>query len=277
MNDLYAQRREIYNDPNMTDAEKYDAAREVQREIDALAETGLNTYDQIDIQDDYGYVNGFAYHRNNENSWSKIDDSTLEVMDDLNMTPSQRNEFFDIKDTIKGFEGDTKKAQSFDTIVNSNLSDEQKNYMYDKYYDSKVGDYINTLDISDKDKLDLKYNVSSMTGIKDSNGKSIANSKALAVANEYAKAGVLDDVMNYIQENDLEPSSMGLSKTVYNYTYDQIASAYQSMYGQEFGVRQDGQVGNNDTAAIDKVSTKVVLNLVLRQLARKRLVHLRLD
>ena len=49
---------------------------------------------------------------------------------------------------------------------------------------------------------------------KDANGKTISNSKAQAVADEYERIGVLDDVIQYIIDNDIEPSVMGLSKTI---------------------------------------------------------------
>lgn len=90
--------------------------------------------------------------------------------------------------------------------------------------------------ISDDSKFAIKVANSKYTKNKvDENGKSITNSKALAIANEYAKAGVLEEVWNYIAENGLQPSTFGLNKTVYAMSYGEMQAKYQAIWGEEFG------------------------------------------
>jgi len=147
---------------------------------------------------------------------------------------------------IKNMDSYNAKELNYNVIQSSNLTDEQKNYVYDKYYSSTTGDNINNLDIDDKTKLELKYKVSTATGIKGANGNTVSNSKALQVANYYAQAGVLDEVFDYIKDNGLEPSSMGLSNTLFKMSYSQIASMYEKMYGEKFGNGEEVEL-NGDT------------------------------
>ena len=291
MFELYGERADIFNDSSLSDSEKYRQARVVQQQIDELAKTGINTYDQLDIQGNYASVNGYGYYKDGDD-WKMVDTETMDEMNSLNMNMAQRETFYNLKEeitsnnkvkTLLGYyeqkenlkestysdsikaakleELDKKianaekkftetelaqikqkgtidsKTLNYESIKNSNLTDEQKNYVYDQYYDSTVGTYINDLDISDADKFELKYAVSTATGVKDSKGNTISNTKALAVANAYASLGVLDEVYEYINNYGLSPSEMGLSKTLMGWSYTTMASKYKQYFGQEFGSR----------------------------------------
>ena len=291
MFELYGERADIFNDSSLSDSEKYRQARVVQQQIDELAKTGINTYDQLDIQGNYASVNGYGYYKDGDD-WKMVDSETMDEMNSLNMNMAQRETFYNLKEeitsnnkvkTLLGYyeqkenlkestysdsikaakleELDKKianaekkfteteltqikqkgtidsKTLNYESIKDSNLTDEQKNYVYDQYYDSTVGTYINDLDISDADKFELKYAVSTATGVKDSKGNTISNTKALAVANAYASLGVLDDVFEYINNYGLSPSEMGLSKTLMGWSYTTMASKYKQYFGQEFGSR----------------------------------------
>ena len=82
LSELYKQKREIQNS-SLSDAEKYEAVREIQKQIDALAEEGLNTYQDISFEDDYREGGEYArigdkvFTKNEEGEWSKLSDEQL--------------------------------------------------------------------------------------------------------------------------------------------------------------------------------------------------------
>ena len=98
------------------------------------------------------------------------------------------------------------------------------------------------MDVSDKERLAIK-SASSSEGIKDSNGKTISNTKALAVADAYADAGVLDDVIEYINENGLEPKDFGLSKSLMGMSSSKLSSEYEKYYMEQFGNGDSSEYG----------------------------------
>lgn len=72
ISDLYKKKREIQNS-NIDNATKYEMVREVQSEIDALAEDSLNTYNNIVIRGNVAQIGNviFKYNSNTE-KWEKI-------------------------------------------------------------------------------------------------------------------------------------------------------------------------------------------------------------
>ena len=246
MNQLYAERRNIYNDTTLTDSEKYNAARDVQRQIDDLAKLGIETYDQLDIGSYYGNVNGVSYYKNNSGEWTKVDADKQAIIDSLNLSTEEKSNYFyatnsisqmrkDVKaDTPEGENADYKPG-TIEAIKNSGLSAAAQNQLYDSYYGGKITDNINGMDISDEEKFALKVANAEAKSAKDANGNTISNSKALDVADKYADEGLLDDVFDYIARNGIQPADMGLTKTVYGYSYDKMASEYAKVFGQQFG------------------------------------------
>ena len=72
MSDLYAEKREIQNS-DMSDSEKYEAVRELQKKIDALAESGLNGYEDVYSDGVYAEVGGHRFNYSEENgNWYEI-------------------------------------------------------------------------------------------------------------------------------------------------------------------------------------------------------------
>lgn len=85
LGELYAKKREIQNS-NLSDAEKYEAVREVQKQITELAENSLNAYDNISIEEysthgvsigEYANVGDRYFKRNKNGEWEKLDDKEL--------------------------------------------------------------------------------------------------------------------------------------------------------------------------------------------------------
>ena len=141
-------------------------------------------------------------------------------------------QYYGANDYYNDLSGDDKKGSYLDYIKGLETSSKGKNYLYDtKYGDTKLNSYINDMGIDDDQKFAAKEVNAKAQSAKDSNGKTISNSKALAVAKGYEEAGILDDVFEYIEKNGLEPKDVGLTKTVYKYTEDEILEAYEEVFG----------------------------------------------
>ena len=67
--------------------------------------------------------------------------------------------------------------------------------------------------------------------LKDANGKTVRNSKALQMRQQYEELGVYDDIFSYISENGLDPADYGLNKTVMGYSDSKFESQYNKVYG----------------------------------------------
>jgi hypothetical protein len=80
LGDLYKQKREIQNS-DLSDAEKYNAVREIQRQIDSIAKESLETYGNVKIDNGYATVGDLHYHLNDEGEWQKVTDEQLEKQD----------------------------------------------------------------------------------------------------------------------------------------------------------------------------------------------------
>ena len=82
MGELYGKKREIQSS-DLSNSEKYEAVREIQRQIDELAEEGLNTYQNLSYEDDYREGGEYArigdrvFKKNDEGEWSKLSDEQL--------------------------------------------------------------------------------------------------------------------------------------------------------------------------------------------------------
>lgn len=77
LGELYAQKREIQS-KRLSDADKYAAVRDIQKQIDAITRESLNTYNNVDIDDGYATVGDLHYRTNKDGEWEKITDKQLE-------------------------------------------------------------------------------------------------------------------------------------------------------------------------------------------------------
>lgn len=89
LGELYQQKREIQNS-DLDDAEKYEAVREIQAQIDALAKESLNTYNNVNIDGVYATVGDrhYRWYEPSEDSeaeagWQKITDKQLEKQENV--------------------------------------------------------------------------------------------------------------------------------------------------------------------------------------------------
>lgn len=226
MGKLYGEKRKIQLDPNLSNKEKLQRVREIQTQINDLARNALGSYDQIDMVGKYASVGDVQYYQNEDGSWTKPTSNALEKLNNADLSMEDRDAYFqtygeidkiraDIRSkTPKGEQAEYRDA-TIEAINNSKLSAKGKNAMYDSYYSSKFSDYVNEMNLTDEQKYNIKVAKTLANSEKDANGKTIANSKAWATADAYKELGVLEDVLKYIRDNDIKPSDMGLSKTVY--------------------------------------------------------------
>ena len=82
LSDLYKQKREIQNS-SLSDAEKYEAVREIQSQIVDLTRESLNTYEDVSITGDYATVGNRHYRRNDDGEWTKLTAKQLEKQEEV--------------------------------------------------------------------------------------------------------------------------------------------------------------------------------------------------
>lgn len=168
LSELYKQKREIQNS-NLADAEKYEAVRDIQKQIDMLAEESLNTYGNVNIDGGYAVVGDRYYKLNDNGEWVKITDKQLEKQEDvtsgLGIDPStyweNKSEYdfayeypekYALAKSIGGYE--SYKTYTSDLYDIKADKDEDGKSISGSRKD-KVADYINGLDISYEEKIIL--------------------------------------------------------------------------------------------------------------------------
>jgi hypothetical protein len=77
LSDLYARKREIQNG-NLPDDAKYEAVRDVQKQIVELTKQSLEAVPNVSIAGDYAEVGNRQYRRNENGEWTKVTDKQSE-------------------------------------------------------------------------------------------------------------------------------------------------------------------------------------------------------
>lgn len=182
MNKLTAEKRNIQNDKTLTNNEKYKQVKEIQKQINKLAKEGLNNYENVVGLSNYGKVAGVEYYLNSKEQWTKVTDEEIESLNELSMTDDDKNKYFTTKAKIGVIRSDENKESNIkhleiaNLVINSNLSDEYKGFLYSKYYSSeKVIDSVLNANI-DIDEF-IKFNSQEFTTDYYENGKAITNSR----------------------------------------------------------------------------------------------------
>ena len=194
MGKLYAERREVQNDDTLTKAEKFTKSQAIKDEINRLAKEGLDNYQNVSKTNNYAIVGGREFNKyttqDGEERWGSVYEDTLEEMNALGMELEEKSEFFTAQSTIKevqsNYDGSTdynaKKRDVIEVIKNTNLTDDQKAYLYDKYYAStETLNAVTTLGIDFNEYLD--YESQEFEADKDKYGETISGSKKKKVFN----------------------------------------------------------------------------------------------
>ena len=209
-----------------------------------------------------------------ENNNVEYDDTAYRKASEALQNDLELYQYYGANDYYNDLSGDDKKGSYLDYIKGLETSSKGKNYLYDtKYGDTKLNSYINDMSIDDDQKFAAKEVNAKAQSAKDSNGKTITNSKALAVAKGYEEAGILDDVFEYIEKNGLEPKDVGLTKTVSKYTEDEILEAYEEIFGSGGTISHKSSKSsrNGSKSSSNKASSKSSSNVTTTVKAQARL------
>ena len=202
LSELYEEKRNIQNS-DLSNSEKYRQAMEIQEQINEISKNALSEYTNVKTGSNYSTVGDREYYKyiNDEGKeyWSKVNDEEAENLNNLGMTYSEKNTYFKIKDEIGTIldeyknnkenlnESNTdyeesveeltnqKKSDIIDKIKGTGFSDEQKAYMYKKYYNSDTIDMIVSSGINVDAYLD--YAKQDIEADKDRQGNSIPYSR----------------------------------------------------------------------------------------------------
>lgn len=208
MNELYKQKREIQNS-DISDSQKYNQVREIQDQINTMAKTALNDYDDMITESNYADVGGIEYYKNNEGQWKKINyEKEAKDLNEMNMSVSEKNTYFKTKNEINKIVGivedskdditiededseeykeaikylsSEKKEDIVNKVINSGLADNQKAYLYKKYYNTDTIDTIVNASISVDDYL--IYTTKEFKADLNSKGNAISGSRKKKVIN----------------------------------------------------------------------------------------------
>lgn len=177
MSDLYAEKREIQNS-DLPDDQKYEAVREVQKEINALTENALNHYERVNVDGLYATVGGkrFDYSEYKE-QWYEIDGEYLEkeqrATNRYGITPSEYwndtdlyyhadwyfdNQYADphLEEVAKLVFGGKKFAPYAAELSQFKADKDQNGNSISGSKKTKIFDYIDSLKISDVEKAIMK-------------------------------------------------------------------------------------------------------------------------
>lgn len=198
MSELYARQRAIQNG-NLVDSQKHEKVRELQKQIDALAEEALNSYEVVNIDGTYATVGDVEY-RKTDSGWEKLTDKQIEKQDnvtsDLGISPSEywsNKEEYDFAYEYAEKYAFFKENDMYEKYVSADEDGKRAyNWAYEnpkKYTASKV--------IADDVVQYRKYTseLSDIRADKDANGKTIVGS-----AKEKKKAYIFSLDLDYGQK-----------------------------------------------------------------------------
>lgn len=219
MAELYQERRDVQANKNLSKSEKYKKVQSIQEQINSLAKEGLDNYNNVEKTDNYAIVGGREFNKyttdDGEERWGRPKEDELNDLNSMGMTLQEKSSYYraktdisSIKDEYKGSKDYTgQKREIITTIKDSGLNDEQKSYLYDKYYaSSETLDVVKAIGIDFDSYLDYEYQ--NFTADKDSDGKTISGSKK-------------QKVFDYINSMDIGfEEKVILAKLQYN-TYDE--------------------------------------------------------
>ena len=219
MGELYAERREVQADTTLSKSEKYAKVQAIQEQINSIAKEGLDSYKGISQTGSYASVGDQEYYKytndDGEEKWGTPKEEDTNDLNSMGLDLDEKSTYYETRDTISSINSKYKNTDDYagkkkeivDTIKNTNLPDEAKYSLYDKYYGS-------TDELKIMQKMGVKadsyldYASQTFKADKDSKGKSIANSKK-------------NKVFDYVNSMDIPfEQKVILSKLEYN-SYDE--------------------------------------------------------
>ena len=205
--------------------------------------TGLRSDNQNNL------FNEFKKQMSAFDAYNKVK-QTNNVKESLKDIENEKNGYADTNgvnlksiDSFKdGLSGKTNSKSKFiDYIDESDYSSEQKNYIFDEYYGkSALTEYINSFaddnNLDDEQRYSLKSITANAKGKTTTNGDLVKNSKALEVRKKLEDIGVYDKFVDFVNENDLDVSFVGLNKTVLKMSSEEFDSNYDFIFNSPIDV-----------------------------------------
>ena len=175
------------------------------------------------------------------------------------------SEIKNYKDSLTG--KNNAKDEFINYIAGTNYSGAQKNQIFEKYYgDNKLNNYLDDFSTSvgndDENKFNVKAMVNTVQGLKDADGDTIRNSKAIELRGMLEEQGIYDEYVKYINDNNLNYSFMGLNESVVEMSKNEFVSAHNKMYGTslEYDKQELEQSFNFDKGKVDNIIAKIYGN-----------------
>jgi hypothetical protein len=238
MSELYKEKREIQSS-DMSKEAKYEQVKVIQNMINALAKEGLDFHTEIETTDNYATVGYYGeYYKTTEGEWYSINDEELEEINAMGMTTEEKNIYFGAKNNIHTIKDEyedlineatedeqenlytDQKRAIIDEVRNTNLTDEEKAYLYDRYYGST--DKLNVItetNIPFDTYLELEYQ--DFKADKNYKGQTISGSKK-------------KKVMNFIESSGLDYNQKTILHKIYypaddKYNYDIVDYVFNNV------------------------------------------------
>lgn len=207
MNELYKQKREIQNS-NLPDSQKYNQVREIQDQINTMAKEATDKYKDVTVKSNYSIAGGKEYYKNNKGEWVSVREKEAADLNEMSMSVSEKNTYFKTKSAISKIVGvvedskdditiededseeykdavkylnSEKKADIVNKVINSGLADNQKAYLYKKFYNTDTIDTIVNSSVSVDDYL--IYTTKEFEADYNSKGNAISGSRKNKVIN----------------------------------------------------------------------------------------------
>ncbi len=197
---LYKEKRLIQSDATLSNSEKYKKASAIKKQINEISKEGVKSFNEVNVVGNYGEVHDREFYKNNKGEWTKVKDEDIEEMNKFGLTAREKNNYYNTKNTISSITNkykelstnatkeektelsSLKKAEIINSIKGTDITDDAKTYLYNKYYgsDEKMN-VISTLGIDINKYLD--FELQNFTSDKDANGKAIKNSKKTKMIN----------------------------------------------------------------------------------------------
>ena len=156
----------------------------------------------------------------------------------------------EIKQAQENLTSSNPKGEFIEWMNNTEYTLDEKNMIFDTYYgDGKqvknINNFATESNLSSKEAYQVKRALFTSEGKKAANKvDTIRNSKALEVRKKLDELGLYDEYVNYILENDLDLSSMGLNKKVVKMTNEEFESEYKGIFGSSYKAKTDEELLN---------------------------------
>lgn len=168
MNDIYAEIRDVQNS-SLDKETKYGQVRELRKQLNEIAETSLNSYEDVNVGTNYAKVGDIEFKKNTSGEWEKINAKQLEKQNEVTSTLGvSADDYWNNKDEYDyAYENPSKYAvataisdfntyKSYTDALNDISADkDSEGKSISGSRKQKVFDYVNSLDLDFEQKVML--------------------------------------------------------------------------------------------------------------------------